>query len=397
MSNNSSNLSQLLQQYPWLPSLKDIYRDIALKDPIQFINDIFDNEQYDPIIERISKFFSVAFENLEIFPPFKPDENNISFYLLLKIILFVLNNKRITNRIANLYSKVTYSEIKKELEGNNRRNGIFILYQICINLGLNIQYIEEETYHTTLIRDNKKELKTNFKLYFTDFLHLSSNLKDDYRKLVNNTLSKGYVYIIPKELTRLIQEYVRKKILEINQIDKDNIENMRKSLFNNQNFKSLYDNIYSLWELKKEDFEYSIQVRFEKDKNLMELFPPCVKETLILIKEGQNIPHISRLFLTFFLLALDYPVDNIIEIFSATPDFNKQIAQYQVEFAKKKEYSPHSCDTLKSLNLCMATKYKDKLCIEGYFSKKKEQEQKIKHPLFYTQLKQYKLSKGQND
>ncbi|MBY9007821.1 MAG: hypothetical protein KGD63_13850 [Candidatus Lokiarchaeota archaeon] len=393
MSNNSSILPQLLQQYPWLPSLKDIYRDIALKDPAQFINDIFNNKDYIHIIDRTSKFFRVAFENLEEFPPYRQDEFNISFYLLLKILLYVLDDKRITNRIANLYSKVTYQDMKNEII----RNEYFNLHQICMDLGLDIRYIDEETYHTNLIRDMKKEYKTNFKIHFTDYLKLASNLKDEYRKLVNNALHEGFVYIIPKELARLIQEYVRKKFLEINLIEKDNLENMRKSLFKVKNFKNLYDEIVSLWELKKEDFEYSIQVRFEKDKNLMEIFPPCVKEILILIGEGQNIPHIGRLFITFFLLALDYPVDNIIEIFSATPDFERHIAQYQIEFAKKKSYTPHSCETLKSLNLCMATKYKDDLCIKGYFSKKKDQEQKIKHPLFYIQIKQFRLSRAPND
>ena len=61
--------------------------------------------------------------------------------------------------------------------------------------------------------------------------------------------------------------------------------------------------------------------------------------------------HIERLFITFFLNALEYPIEYIIDIFSTLPDFNKEITKYQVDFAKKKAYTPHSCETLKTLNL----------------------------------------------
>ena len=87
----------------------------------------------------------------------------------------------------------------------------------------------------------------------------------------------------------------------------------------------------------------------------------------------------------------------IIEIFSTLPDFDLAKTKYQVKFAEKKGYVPHSCATLKSYNLCMASKFKDGLCLKGYYSKKKKLEQKIKHPLFYIQYKQYKTSKTQNE
>lgn len=393
MNDNTSALPELLQHYPWLPSLKIIYKEIALKEPIEFINEIFNNEKYSHIIDRTTEIFKAAFENSEIFPQYKKDEYNISFYLLLKILLYILDDKRITNRIANLYSKIAYRDMKDEFN----RNENFNLYQICIELGLNINYIDEELYHTNLIKDYKEEYKTKFRIHFIDYLKLASNLKDDYRKLVNNALSEGFVYIMPKDLARLIQEYVRNKFIEINTIDKENIEYMKNKLFEIDNFKNLYDEIFNLWELKKEDFEFSIQVQFEKGTNLSEIFPPCVREILVLIKEGQNISHTGRLFLTFFLHALNYPVDVIIEIFSTLPDFDKEKTKYQVDFAKKKGYVPHSCETLKSLNLCMASKYKDELCVNGYYSKKMDLEKKIKHPLFYIQFKKFRLLKNQND
>ena len=38
----------------------------------------------------------------------------------------------------------------------------------------------------------------------------------------------------------------------------------------------------------------------------------------------------------------------------------------------------------------MKEKYKDTLCLEGYGSKELTERKKLKHPLFYVQIKQYR-------
>ena len=78
------------------------------------------------------------------------------------------------------------------------------------------------------------------------------------------------------------------------------------------------------------------------------------------------------------------------------PDFNREKTTYQVNFAKKKAYTPHKCDTLKSLNLCKADKDKHKICLEGYYSKKDEIQKNLTHPLFYVQLRKYREYKKDN-
>ena len=44
-----------------------------------------------------------------------------------------------------------------------------------------------------------------------------------------------------------------------------------------------------------------------------------------------------------------------------------------------------------------AKKYKDKLCLEGYFSKKYDTQKEIKHPLSYVRIKQYRMSNKQKN
>ena len=115
-----------------------------------------------------------------------------------------------------------------------------------------------------------------------------------------------------------------------------------------------------------------------------------MNEILMKAEMGQNLQHTERLIIVFFLLALNYPKEFIINIFSKQPDYDDKKTTYQVEFAKKKGYVPHACSTIKSLNLCMAQKHNDELCLDGYFSKKINTQKKISHPLFYVQYKQFK-------
>jgi len=374
-----SGIFDLVKRYPWLPSLKKYYTKKASKGPIDFINEIFSSDNNDKIKERILEFFKGAFNKIEDFSFYMDDETNIDFYIGIKIFLSILNNKQIANRIAELYSKITYKSLNKET------NNEFNLYYIYKDLNLDVVYSEESViYKKIKVKDQDLNLKTKFRIHFIDYLKLASNLRDNYRKLVNNSLSNGYVFIQPDDLNRLLQEYVRIKFLS--QI---NIEDLREELFKNPIFKNLYDIISEHWEEKKEEFEYSFEMGFKKDQDVSKFLPPCIQEILVKVKEGQNLIHTERLGIVWFLNALKYPEEEIINLFSSLPDFDRDKTGYQVRYAIKKGYSPYSCKTLKSYNLCMAKKYKDKLCLNGYFSRKYEVQKKISHPLFYVQFTQF--------
>lgn len=379
---------ELVQHYPWLPSLENLYPDIASKNPNEFISDIFSNNPIE-IQERILGFFKASFNNLEQIVDYKIDEINIHVYLLIKILLYLLDDKSISNRIANLYSKVTYSELIKEDDA--------YLYDICKDLNLDILYYQVPVkYGTIITKDQQENIYTNFKIYYTDYLRLAVNLRDEFRKLINNPLSEGYVFIQKRNLSRLLQEFVREKFFLKDEDDKSSIEALKKKLLKIKEFSELHERILASWELKKEDFEYSIEFKSIDGSDISTNFPPCIKEILSKIQEGQNLIHNERLFIVWFLIAVNYQVDTIINLFSSMPDFNREKTAYQVNYAKKKMYTPYKCSTLKSFNLCMAKNYKDKLCLEGYLSKKLNEQKFITHPLFYVKFNQYQDFKKSN-
>lgn len=376
---------ELIRHYPWLPSLKTYYSNVASKDPSEFVVDAFSKGSNGEIQDRVLNLFRAAFENSESVSDYKADDLNVYLYLLLKILLYILNNNSLSNRIANLYSKIAYGEMVEESDAH--------LFSIFLDLNLKVNYYDIPIkYGINITKDEHETLETRFTIYYTDFLHLASSLRDDYRKLINNFLSEGYIFIQKRSLVRLIQEYVRKKILEIKSDDNSSEDRFRKKLIEIKELKEIVERIQNEWDLKKEKFEYSVEIGFKDGTDLSKNFPPCIKEILTRAKEGQNLIHLERLFLVFFLHALKYPNDKIVNVFSTLPDFNREKTEYQVNFAKKKGYTPHSCSTLKSLGLCTGVKYKDEICVDGYYSKKLEVQKKLTHPLFYVQLKQYRLS-----
>ncbi|MFW9900823.1 MAG: hypothetical protein ACFFDY_06005 [Candidatus Thorarchaeota archaeon] len=380
-----SDIFDLIKRYPWLPSLKKYYFDIASKDPIDFINEIFNSDKTEVLKSKILNLFNDAFSNIELMSDYEFDEINIFLYILLRILLYILNNKIISNRIANIYSKTTYNELNKENEYN-----LYFIYQ---DLNLEVIFEEKETvYKRIIVKDLQEYSKTNFKISYIDYLKLASNLKDEYRSLVNNALLDGYVYTKPENLNRLLQEHVRSKLLIQNQISSD-LEKFKEKLFEIQEFRNLFDNITNIWESKKEEFDYNIDITFKEGMDISELFPPCVKEILSKAREGQNLIHTERLYILWFLNSLKYPEEKIINVFSTLPDFNEEKTAYQVKYAIKKGYTPYSCNSLKSYNLCFAKAYNDKLCLEGYFSKLQNEQKIISHPLRYIEVKQYRNSK----
>ena len=377
----------MLFQYPWLPSLEEFYSDLS--DPVEFLNKFSLKFQLNQYESRILNLFRSAFENLEEINDYMADEVNAYIYVFIKILLYIINDKRIANRLANLYSKQSFKVLLNDNEDAN-------LYDICRDLKLDVRYSDKIKIKEEFDKGQKKILETEFSIHFQDYLKLSIHLRDDNRKLCHKALVNGYVYLEKREIKRLLQEFVRHKFL-IEDIDnKDKLERLKRELFKYKEFKSIYDNILNEWELKKEEFEYSVDIHFEEGKEFQGLFPPCIKEIMTKAEEGQNLTHIERLYLVFFLHALNFPNETIINIFKGLPDFDGKKTEYQVEFAKKKGYTPHSCNTLKSLNLCMATKYGDPLCLNGYKSAKYNEVRAIKHPLFYVQYHQFKRSVMKN-
>ncbi|MHA1460958.1 MAG: hypothetical protein ACTSO8_05705, partial [Promethearchaeota archaeon] len=142
-----------------------------------------------------------------------------------------------------------------------RENNEANLYDICQDLGLGIKYHDPpEEYGIKIIKDHREKLKTNFTIHYIDYLRLASNLRDEYRKLTNNPLKDGYVFVQNKTLIRLIQECVRGKLLIEETGNKASLQAFIEDVSKIQGFKDLFDNIESLWDKRKEEFDFTFKI-----------------------------------------------------------------------------------------------------------------------------------------
>jgi DNA primase large subunit len=168
---------------------------------------------------------------------------------------------------------------------------------------------------------------------------------------------------------------------------------IKSLILQNQVFKQIIEEIQKIWDIKKEQLQYSFEIEYERGKNIKDDFPPCINEILSKVSDGQNLNHTERLYIVWFLIALKYPEEEIIKLFSTLPDFDRDKTGYQVRYAIRKGYSPYSCKSLKSFDLCMAKKSKDEICLKGYYSRTQEKQIELSRPLSYISIKQYRDAK----
>jgi len=197
------------------------------------------------------------------------------------------------------------------------------------------------------------------RMYFVDYLRYAPTW-DIKWKLVNRELKKGEVVLEKHEIARLLQEAIRKKIY-----------NELTYMYPPPEIKKVFGDVID---------EIKSRVSFREKENKIEevdarLFPPCIKNLVSATKSGMNVPHVGRFTLVTFLNAVGMSVEEILKIFSSSPDFNAEKTRYQIEHITGKisgtNYTPPKCDTIRTWGLC----FPDDIC------------RRVKHPLSYYRLK----------
>jgi DNA primase large subunit len=218
-----------------------------------------------------------------------------------------------------------------------------------------------------VLQDNAAEAS----IHFTDYLKHSSQIRADEWKLVNKGLDGGRLHVSGIELARLMRNAVDEKIVsELPLPVNDTIE---------ESFRNSID-------LVREEVERR-KAKFEKESYGKVSFlrlPPCMKRLMSMMKKGENVPHVGRFALTSFLHTIGMSNDEILAVFSSSPDFKEQLARYQIDHITGKssgvEYLPPECATMKTQGICFDP---DSLCRRKW----------LHHPLNYYRVKGKKRQK----
>ncbi|MEM4160737.1 MAG: DNA primase large subunit PriL [Thermoplasmata archaeon] len=214
----------------------------------------------------------------------------------------------------------------------------------------------------------------NYLIHFTQYLTYTSQFRGSPEwKLAYQHLDKGMVSLSKEKFLRILEEALRRKIEAELPLPVDARIKER--------FQGEIEQIKGIMEthkrsLPKQDFG-------ELEENA---FPPCMKKILEVIRGGENAPHMARFAIVAFLKGIGLEAEQILKLFSTSPDFDPAKSRYQVEHITGKSshttYKSPGCATMKSYGLCIPGE--DELC-------KKEW---MKHPWVYYRYKKRELKKG---
>ncbi len=203
-------------------------------------------------------------------------------------------------------------------------------------------------------------------LYFVDYLENTVNLKVSQWKLINQDLRNGWVLLPISRYVRILKERIMLDIvreLPITVTDPDLLAHFSEHI----------NKIRSALDEFRADTDRLDMGRVEPS-----LFPPCIRQLIVEIKEGVNLSHDARFALTAFLHKSGLGKDEIVSVFRESPDFREDLALYQIEHIigeiSGTEYTPPGCDHMATTGLC----YKpDELCNRDWMT----------HPLTYYSTK----------
>lgn len=196
-----------------------------------------------------------------------------------------------------------------------------------------------------------------WKLHFSEYIRSAHRMRSPKWKLVNRDLKDGYLTVTKEELTRLMEEKVRDRVLKGLPLE------LGEGICNKleEYIKPVRTDLESL----------KARNRVDLGKVTESAFPPCIKRMLDQVAANANLAHSARFALTSFLLQINMSPDQVIGLFNTSPDFDQERTRYQVEHiagSSGTKYKPPSCATMATYGNCPG---EDDLC------------RRIRHPLSY--------------
>jgi DNA primase large subunit len=183
-----------------------------------------------------------------------------------------------------------------------------------------------------------------------DYLAFSPQLWGEKWRLANRTVDRGEVLVTDHEFARILEEKIKRTILERTRADVSGIK-LPTLLVEKRT------ELADVWR----EYKAAIQpeVRLEPRD-----ISPCMNRLTQRMTKGENLSHVERRTLVSYLAAIGWTEEEMMSLLRHSPDFNERIAKYQLEHitgrrGKGKKYSPPSCATMKMYGLCFPDKWCD--------------------------------------
>ncbi|MEM1959278.1 MAG: hypothetical protein QXY85_06840 [Candidatus Nitrosocaldus sp.] len=327
-SSNSTNIgSKLLARYPFVEDAGNYLKllDYRLEE--------FDDPTMSNVIDRATARVVAAMRGV-VYDPYNVasvDEEVVSFILACIMVK--------ASKVKALYRRFALSEA--------RRAEVFLVDDFRMNtsgdeMGYILNNIFKGLFAIDVIYSHDH---STFMIKVEDYLKYSTNFHDEYWRLSNRILHKGYVHLNTKDMVRLIRDEIYALI--IRRLERINVEydNLPEALKKRVNaLKSMM--------LEIDGLSSNNNVYVERRG-----YPPCIVNILKALEQGNNPSHTARVLLATYMLGIGKSVEEVCELFKNAPDYNERVTRYQVEHlaglrGNRVRYSCPSCSKVESQGLC---------------------------------------------
>lgn len=335
-----------LAKYPFLDEAGEYFKNRGLS-----LEDISQSD-YSGVIERAKQRILQAIRIREVSGEITSPEIELQSFPISLMLVKATNLEHLISR----YSFAEAVRVEKFLKEEREE----LVTQIFKNI-LKIDVIP--------VNSKKSYPLFNYKIQIIDYLKRATRFHELEWKLVNRVVDQGYVYLKKNELIRLIRQEIENMIRE-----------RLKGLPIPQLPFNLQKTVQDISFLSPPPPKISDRIKVSPDN-----YPPCVKTALSMLKKGENLPHYGRFLLTTYLVNIGSSIEDILSLYSRSPDFNERISKYQIEHIAglrggRVKYSSPSCRTLITHSFC----FKIKACND------------IKNPLQFGN-KKFQSTKGKNN
>jgi len=281
-------------------------------------------------------------------------ESEVILFYATMLLTALTGNKWLLDRACLHYAKRSSGSLIKEPPEN--------IISIALALGVNISYSPNASPRIPVSARKGsviyKELP--YSLPVEQYLKYVRRIASDPKySLANQIVNGGKAYIDKETLVRILEErmfgYLKEKFKPIEECPiqlKDVLEKINEALSS----VGIANVGYPLESKGVRYVDESYLGRIS-GKLIETAFPPCIMRILESLKKGENLSHGARFTFAAFLIKAGASIEEVLELFKHSPDFNEKIARYQIEHTaglrgSKRSYMPYSCNKMKSTGLC---------------------------------------------
>jgi len=299
------------------------------------INEL-ENDFFVPFLDRAEKRVEAALLDISAYastqPRDEPKEYEIEIFSFPIAVMLVVGTEEsfIKNRYALAEAKRASALLRYEEKEK--------LLEVANNFGWNAKLVTDFSLQPY-----------SFAVRFPVFLKNATGFHDTNWKLVNHLLIDGEVYLTEREVSRLLEEEVRKHIEE-------RLDTKIKSLP-----PAIMARVNRLRQLAAEKQE-KIRLQEMPERIVIEAFPSCIKGVYDSVSAGRPASHLGRFALTSFLISIGMSAEDVFKFFRSVSDFNERMTRYQVEHiagsrGSGTKYTPPNCSTLRTHGICISPEY----------------------------------------